>query len=127
VSDLKRFSRADHPQRLAKQPNLLGILRFSNRTPIILGMLTIGQIGQNVAKARNSSGLRQIDLAANAGLSRATIDALENGRASDIGVSKLSRVLAALGLELAIRPITNERPTLDELMKEDADDESLGR
>jgi transcriptional regulator with XRE-family HTH domain len=85
-------------------------------------MLTIGQIGQSVAKARNSSGLRQTDLAANAGLSRATIDALENGRAGDIGVSKLSRVLAAVGLELAIRPITNERPTLDELMKEDADD-----
>jgi transcriptional regulator with XRE-family HTH domain len=89
---------------------------------IILGMLTIGQIGQDVAKARNSSGIRQTDLAANAGLSRATIDALENGRAGDIGVSKLSRVLAALGLELAIRPITNERPTLDELMKEDPDD-----
>ncbi len=85
-------------------------------------MLTIAQIGQNVSKARNSAGLRQTDLAEKAGLSRATIDALENGRASDIGVSKLSRALAALGLELAIRPITNERPTLDELMKEDADD-----
>jgi transcriptional regulator with XRE-family HTH domain len=85
-------------------------------------MLTIAQIGQNVSEARTSAGLRQTDLAANAGLSRATIDALENGRASEIGVSKLSRVLAVLGLELAIRPITNERPTLDELMKEDADD-----
>jgi len=85
-------------------------------------MLTIAQIGQYVSTARNSAGLRQTDLAANAGLSRATIDALENGRASDIGISKLSRILAALGLELAIRPATNERPTLDELMKEDADD-----
>jgi len=85
-------------------------------------MLTIAQIGQNVATARTSAGLRQTDLAANAGLSRATIDALENGRAGDIGISKLSRVLTALGLELAIRPITNERPTLDELMKEDTDD-----
>ncbi len=85
-------------------------------------MLTIAQIGRYVAKARSSAGLRQTDLAANAGLSRATIDALENGRAGDIGISKLSRALAALGLELAIRPITNERPTLDELMKEDTDD-----
>jgi transcriptional regulator with XRE-family HTH domain len=57
-----------------------------------------------------------------AGLSRATIDALENGRASDIGVSKLSRILAVLGLELSIRPATNERPTLDELMKDETDD-----
>ena len=80
------------------------------------------EIGQAVASARDASSLRQADLAAKAGLSRATIDALENGRASDIGVSKLSRVLAVLGLELSIRPATNERPTLDELMKDHADD-----
>ena len=85
-------------------------------------MMTIGEIGRAVATARIPTGLRQADLAAKAGLSRATIDALENGRASDIGVSKLSRVLASVGLELAIRPATNERPTLDELMKEAADD-----
>jgi len=85
-------------------------------------MLTIDQIGRVVTTARTSQGLRQIDLANGASLSRATIDALENGRASDIGVSKLSRILAALGLELSVRPATNERPTLDELMKEDADD-----
>jgi transcriptional regulator with XRE-family HTH domain len=89
---------------------------------MILGMMTVGQIGRAVAIARSSAGLRQIDLATKAGLSRATIDALENGRASDIGVSKLSRVLAALGLELSIRPATNDRPTLDELLKEDTDD-----
>jgi len=85
-------------------------------------MLTIDQIGRLVATARTSQGHRQTDLANRASLSRATIDALENGRASDIGVSKLSRILAALGLELSVRPATNERPTLDELMKEDTDD-----
>ena len=85
-------------------------------------MLTIDQVGKTVATARRSAGLRQTDLAAKARLSRATIDALENGRASDIGISKLSRILAAIGLELTIRQATNERPTLDELMKEDADD-----
>ena len=84
--------------------------------------MSLSQFGKSVSDARKEQGLRQVDLATRAGLSRATIDALENGRAGDIGVSKLSRVLAALGLELAIRPITNERPTLDELMKEDADD-----
>ena len=85
-------------------------------------MFSLAQIGEAVASARGSLGLRQIDLAARAGLSRATIDALENGRASDIGVSKLARILAVLGLELSLRPSTYERPTLDELMKEDADD-----
>ena len=107
---------------LQGEPHILGILKFCEVKPTILGMLTLRQIGQAVATARSSAGLRQTDLAAKADLSRATIDALENGRTSDIGVSKLSRVLATLGLELAIRPATNERPTLDELMKEDADD-----
>jgi transcriptional regulator with XRE-family HTH domain len=90
--------------------------------PSMLGMLSLDEIGEAVATARRERGLRQIDLATQAGLSRATIDALENGRASDIGISKLTRILTALGLELSIRPATNQRPTLDELLKEDADD-----
>ena len=84
-------------------------------------MQSLSSIGCKIAAARNDRGLRQIDLADAAGLSRATIDALENGRASDIGVSKLSRILAVLGLELDVRPVTN-RPTLDDLLKADADD-----
>ena len=90
--------------------------------PIILGMMSLGQLGKSISDARREQGLRQVDLATRAGLSRATIDALENGRAADIGVSGLSRILGVLGLELSIRPATNKRPTLDELMKEDADD-----
>ncbi len=77
-------------------------------------METIGSIGKQIALARKERRLRQLDLAENSHLSRATIDALENGRASDIGISKLSRILAVLGLELAIRP-AGSRPTLDEL------------
>jgi transcriptional regulator with XRE-family HTH domain len=90
--------------------------------PMILGMNTIDEIGKTIAEARAETRLRQVDLAAKSGLSRATIDALENGRARDIGVSKLARILTVLGLELSIRTKTNQRPTLDELMKEDADD-----
>jgi len=84
--------------------------------------MPIDELGKNIGDARKGQGLRQIDLATRAGVSRATIDALENCRAADIGFSKLSRILAALGLELAVRPATNERPTLDQLMKEAADD-----
>ena len=90
--------------------------------PIILGMMSLGQLGKSISDARREQGLRQVDLATRAALSRATIDALENGRAADIGVSKLSRILGALGMERSIRPATNERPTLDELMEEDTDD-----
>ena len=84
--------------------------------------MSLGKLGKSISDARREQGLRQIDLATKSGLSRATIDALENGRAPDIGVSKLSRILGVLGSELSTRPATNERPTLDELMEEDADD-----
>jgi len=84
-------------------------------------MESLSSIGLRIAASRKEHRLRQTDLAAATGLSRATIDALENGRASDIGVSKLSRILAVLGLELHIGPAT-DRPTLDELLKEDVND-----
>ena len=72
--------------------------------PIILGMMSLGQLGKSISDARREQGLRQIDLATKSGLSRATIDALENGRAADIGVSKLSRPeLKQLSLQEAER------------------------
>jgi transcriptional regulator with XRE-family HTH domain len=85
-------------------------------------MRSLRKIGQIVASTRTDRGLRQVDLAEQAGLSRATIDALENGRASDIGVSRLTRILSVLGLELSITTASNTRPTLDDLMKEDSND-----
>jgi transcriptional regulator with XRE-family HTH domain len=85
-------------------------------------MRSLRKIGQIVASTRTDRGLRQVDLAEQAGLSRATIDALENGRASDIGVSRLTRILSVLGLELSITTASNTRPTLDDLLKEDSND-----
>ena len=85
-------------------------------------METTASIGQRISEARKQYGLRQIDLASRTGVSRATIDALENGRAKDIGLSRLNRILSAVGLELHVRALTDQRPTLDELLKEGDDD-----
>jgi len=81
-------------------------------------VLVIEDIGKEIGTARKAQGLRQTDLAARSGVSRATIDALENGRASDIGYSRLARILAVLGLELRLGPAASRRPTLDELLEE---------
>jgi HTH-type transcriptional regulator / antitoxin HipB len=83
--------------------------------------MTLDEISQQVVHARKSLRLRQADLAAKAKVSRATLDALENGRASDIGYSRLVRILAVLGLELRLGTAETRRPTLDELMKERED------
>jgi transcriptional regulator with XRE-family HTH domain len=90
-------------------------------------MLDLPSIGDRVAERRKTLKLSQTALARKAGLSRATLDALENGRAGELGFSKVTKLLAALGLELTLQTASSERPTLDELLKEDRDDKSLDR
>ncbi len=84
-------------------------------------------LGTEIAKRRKTLKLSQAALARKAGVSRATLDALENGRAGELGFSKLTKLLAALGLELKLQAASSQRPTLDELMQEDRDDKSLDR
>lgn len=90
-------------------------------------MLTLSFIGAEIATARNTRGWSQADLAKRASVSRATLDALENGRAGELGFSKITKILAALGMELKLQESGSGRPTLDELMQEDTDDQSLDR
>lgn len=90
--------------------------------PNILGMIGIQDIGTRIAAARKGKKFSQRELARKAGVSRATIDLLENGRAPEVGYSKLTRILAAIGLELELQSMSSERPTLDDLLKESSDD-----
>ena len=84
-------------------------------------------LGSEIAERRKALKLSQAALARKAGVSRATLEALENGRAGELGFSKLTKLLAAVGLELKLQAASSHRPTLDELIKEDRDDESLDR
>ena len=90
-------------------------------------MLDLVSIGKEIAESRKKLKLSQAALSRKAGLSRATLDALENGRAGELGFSKITRLLAVLGLELTLQTASSQRPTLDELMQEDRDDKSLDR
>ncbi len=62
--------------------------------------------------------MTQTKLAKMAHVSRSTLDALENGRMGELGYTKVNNVLIALGLEFALQPAANRRPTLDDLMLE---------
>lgn len=94
---------------------------------IIVNMLDLISIGSQIAERRKTLKLSQTALAGQARLSRATLDALENGRAGELGFAKITRLLSALRLELALYAASSRRPTLDELMQEDRDDKSLDR
>lgn len=84
-------------------------------------MQTLHEIGQQITATRERELLTKVQLAKSARLSRATVDALENGRAKDIGVSRLIRLLNVLGLELVVRPKKQQRPTLEDLLDEEVE------
>jgi transcriptional regulator with XRE-family HTH domain len=90
-------------------------------------MLTMPSIGEQIAAKRKELGLTQAALSKRAKVGHSTLDALENGRLGELGISKIVRILAALGLELRIQEMTGRRPTLEELLEEDRDDQSLDR
>jgi transcriptional regulator with XRE-family HTH domain len=96
-------------------PNILGIV------------LDLISIATQIAERRKKLKLSQSALARKAGISRATLEALENGRAGELGFAKVTKLLAALGLELKLQAASSHRPTLDELLEEDRDDKSLDR
>jgi transcriptional regulator with XRE-family HTH domain len=84
-------------------------------------MFDLAEIGRCIASGRKHAGFTQLELAKKAGVSRPTIDLLENGRATEIGYSKLARILAVLGLEFRLQPTSPQRPTLEDLLKEDSE------
>ena len=66
--------------------------------------MNLADIGQLVQARREALGLSQARLARLAGLSRATINQLENGSLVDLGAAKLMALLDLLGMNLAAQP-----------------------
>ena len=96
-------------------------------TNIIVIMLDLSTLGEESAKRRKTLKLSQTELSRRAGVSRETIDALENARIGELGFSKVTRLLNVLGMELRLEPTRSRRPTLDELMQENLNDQDLVR
>ncbi len=84
------------------------------------------ELGGLIKAARRRQHLTQTDLAGKAGVSRARIDALENGRISGIGYKPLLRLLNALGLDLRVTELNRGRPTLDDLLAEEGAGHAAG-
>ena len=85
-------------------------------------MLPISVIAEQIAHKRKALGLSQAALAKKAHIGRSTLDALENGRMGELGYTKISNILSALGLEMRIQQASSSRPTLEELMTEQSHD-----
>ena len=74
-------------------------------------------LGHEISALRQQQGVSQQKMADHLGISRATINALENGRSGDIGIRKVMKILDYLGKELAVRD-KSPFPTLEELRDE---------
>ena len=90
-------------------------------------MLPLTSIGERIARKRKELGMTQSQLAQKARVGLSTLDALENTRLGELGYSKVTNILTALGLELRLQEISGRRPTLEELMEEGRDDQGLDR
>lgn len=71
-------------------------------------------LGMQLSLLRREQKLSQQNLADHVGISRATINALENGRAGDVGVRKVLKIIDYLGYELCLKQ-KSAFPTLEEL------------
>ncbi|MPZ40590.1 MAG: helix-turn-helix domain-containing protein [Rhizobiales bacterium] len=82
------------------------------------------ELGERVKTTRKAKGWSQTRLAQAARVSRARLEALENGRIAEIGFKHLLRILNALGLDLRITEFNRGRPTLEDLTAEEAEQDA---
>jgi transcriptional regulator with XRE-family HTH domain len=90
-------------------------------------MMDLIDLGELIKKTRRTQKLSQGELVLRSKVSRARLDALENGRISDIGFKNLMRIMNALGLDFRITELNDSRPTMDDLVAENENASRLGR
>ncbi|WP_133493131.1 helix-turn-helix transcriptional regulator [Alcanivorax sp. 24] len=78
--------------------------------------MTLQELGTQLAGLRKANGHSQQQVAAMSGVDRTAISRFESGRITELGFSKVERLFALYGMELAPRP--RKTPTLDDLVRE---------
>ena len=72
--------------------------------------MRLQELGNHIRKARQAQGLTQAALAARTGLSRETLNLLENGLVRELGARKVLGLLNTLGLEIEVHDARTRRP-----------------
>ena len=82
-------------------------------------MQTLQELGEAVATRRKRLGLKQGDVAAQAGITPESLSRFERGRSAEFGARKLLAVLVVLDAELEVLT-QGQAGNLDELRRERA-------
>jgi transcriptional regulator with XRE-family HTH domain len=69
------------------------------------------EIGHEIRRSRLARGLTQAQLAAAAGVTRTTLNQLENGLVKELGIRKVEALLEQLGLRLLVDQATQPHPS----------------
>ncbi|MGO9438267.1 MAG: helix-turn-helix domain-containing protein [Terracidiphilus sp.] len=80
-------------------------------------MKSLQELGEAAAATRRELGLKQKDVAAQAGITAESLLRFERGQVSEFGARKLLAVLAVLGMEVAFVKM-GMSGSLDELRRE---------
>ncbi len=72
------------------------------------------EIGKEISFLRRQKKISQQKVANHIGISRSTLNALEKGRAGDVGLHKVIKILNYLGYEISLKE-KSALPTLEEL------------
>ena len=88
-------------------------------------MQTLQELGAAVALRRRHLGLKQTEVAQQAGISAESLSRFERGRSGEFGARKLLAVLAVLDAELDLIA-AGQSNTLDELRRERAQANATG-
>jgi transcriptional regulator with XRE-family HTH domain len=75
------------------------------------------RLGRSLRAIRRSRGLRQIDVATQAGVSQALVSSIERGRCATVAVGTLDRVVSAVGADLECM-VRYKGAALDRLLDE---------
>lgn len=74
-------------------------------------------LGETCAQLRREQHKTQQIVARDIGISRATINAFETGRANDVGIKKILKLLDYYGYDITLQPKA-DLPTLEMLLNE---------
>jgi transcriptional regulator with XRE-family HTH domain len=66
--------------------------------------MRLQELGREIRRVRLEHELTQAELAKDAGISRTTLNQLENGLSPDLGVRKVQAILERLNLRLSVEP-----------------------
>lgn len=72
-------------------------------------MFAIAELGQAVRARRSDMGLTQTEVAKLSGLSRATVNQVENGTLKNLSLTRTAKLLTTLGLSFTISPARPKR------------------